>query len=211
MFFSNISRRKTVEKLIIGLGNPDSGYRFTRHNAGAWAVKIFAQKHKLVFKNSRSFKSLIARGKIEGHDIALILPQTYMNLCGEAVAAYFKKHNTLFKNILVVYDDVALPLGDVRFKGQGSAGGHNGLVSVINRLSTQDFARLKIGIDGADCENLSDYVLAKFCEDEKKVLEEALNRSAEAMRVWILEGVDKAMNYYNKKENKEGKILGERS
>lgn len=203
MFFSNISRRKTVEKLVIGLGNPDSDYRFTRHNAGAQAVKIFAQKNKLVFKKSHSFKSLVAQGRIGGQDVSLLLPQTYMNLCGEAVFAYFKRKNTLLKNILVVYDDVALPLGEVRLRSQGSAGGHNGLVSVINRLSTQNFARLKIGIGGASCGNLSDYVLAKFHEDEKKVLEEVLGRAVEAMRIWIFEGLDKAMNCYNKKKKIE--------
>ncbi|MFH1692300.1 MAG: aminoacyl-tRNA hydrolase [Candidatus Omnitrophota bacterium] len=202
MFFSKISRRKTVEKLIVGLGNPDSSYQFTRHNAGAQAVKLFAQKNKFVFKKNRSFKSLLAQGRIGDHDVSLLLPQTYMNLCGEAVAAYVKKNHALLKNILVVYDDVAFPLGEVRLRPQGSAGGHNGVLSVINRLSTQNFARLKIGIDGVGYENLSDFVLAKFHEDEIKILEKALDRTVEAMQAWILDGLDKAMSCYNTKKEK---------
>lgn len=194
---------KESVKLIVGLGNPGAAYQRTRHNAGALAVERLARDNRGVFKPHRSFKSLLAswpRGT--GHVIA-VLPQTYMNLSGEAVAALVRKKGVRPQDLLVVYDDVALPLGEMRLKPSGSSGGHNGLDSCIERLGTKDFARLRLGIAGARGrarDDLSDYVLSKFSKDEASVLKGVLEKACEAMETWVEKGLEPAMNRYNKKE-----------
>lgn len=197
MFFSRMTRCKSGGKLIVGLGNPEAAYSLTRHNAGAQAVRRFAKDNKFSFKKSCSYKSFFAQGKVAGETVVLLLPQTYMNLSGEAIAAYLKKKPLSLKDILVVYDDVALPLGQIRLKAGGSAGGHNGLMNVIERLASEDFARLRIGIGGKGFDNLSDYVLSKFNADEKMALNKVLDAASGAIKAWISENIDKAMNCYN--------------
>ena len=197
MFFSKRVRCKSAGKLIVGLGNPDSVYSLTRHNAGAQAVKRFAKENNFIFKKSCILKGFFAQGHIDTEVVSLLLPQTYMNLSGGAVAAYLKRKPTPLEDILIVYDDIALPLGQVRLKPHGSAGGHNGLANVIERLVTQNIARLRIGIAGDHFENLSDYVLSKFGTHEKIVLNEALNFAVQAMKAWILEDIDRVMSSYN--------------
>ncbi len=188
-------------KLIVGLGNPGAGYRETRHNAGARAVEKLAKQKRFVFKPDRSFKSLLATGKIAGQTVCLALPQTFMNLSGEAVGTLMKKKRIAGVDILVVYDDVALPLGEIKMKPSGSDGGHNGLASVIERLGTRDVGRLRLGIcyEGSSGE-LSGYVLSKFDKKEHGLVEEMLKRAIESMEVWAAEGIDAAMNRYNKKK-----------
>lgn len=198
MFFFGVFPDKAVAKVIIGLGNPDPEYSYTRHNAGAQAVRRLAKKNKFVFKMNRSFKSFLAQGKIGGRNVFLFLPQTFMNISGEAVVVFLRKKHIALENILVVYDDVSLPLGELRVRARGSAGGHNGLASVIQKLATKDFARLRIGIGGRAYNDLSTYVLAGFSEDEKSLLNETLDRAVEGINMWVCDGIDKCMHRYNK-------------
>ncbi len=201
-------------KLIVGLGNPGFSYRGTRHNAGAQAVEKLAKKHKFLFKPSRSFKSLIASGKIQGQPVCLALPQTFMNLSGEAVLALVsalggslpvrqagKKKGIAAGDILIVYDDTALKLGDIKIKTKGSDGGHHGLASVIEKLNTRDIPRLRLGIGRGDTKgNLSDYVLSRFDKDEEPVWDKTLKKAVEAMEVWVLEGIDRCMSRFNSRK-----------
>lgn len=198
MFFFGVSPDKAVCKLIIGLGNPDPQYSHTRHNTGAQAVRRLAKKNKFVFKMNRSFKSFLAQGKIGGRNVFLLLPQAFMNISGEPVVAFLRKKRIILENILVVYDDVSLPLGELRARARGSAGGHNGLASLILKLETQDFARFRIGIGGKAYNDLSAYVLSRFSEDEKTVLNETLNRAVEGISMWACDGIDECMRRYNK-------------
>lgn len=187
-------------KLIVGLGNPGVSYKFTRHNAGAEAVGGFAKANGSVFKSNRSFKSLVAGQSAEGSAVCLILPQTFMNRSGEAVAAIVRKKNIALKDILVVYDDAALPLGAIKMKTGGSAGGHQGVASVIERLGTQDFNRLRIGVDAPPSgEDLADYVLSRFSKTEERIIHQAYKAAVDAIETWLTQGIDASMNRFNKK------------
>ena len=191
-----IERKKY--KFVVGLGNPGAAYQGTRHNAGAQAVKLLARKHNLFFKNNRSFKSLVASGKIESHPISLVLPQTFMNLSGAAVCGLVKKKNIPLKDILIVCDDVALPPGNMKIKLRGSAGGHNGLVSIIERLGSDDFPRLRLGIGRPSPEDdLADYVLSVFRKDEKSLIVDMLDKAVEAIEMWFSEDIEKCMGRTN--------------
>jgi PTH1 family peptidyl-tRNA hydrolase len=189
-------------KLIVGLGNPGLRYRSTRHNVGFLALERLAKKNRFLFKPNRSFKAFIADGKIHGHPVWLAQPQTFMNLSGQAVLALVKRKKAASSDLLIVCDDVALPLGAVKIKAKGSAGGHKGLASIIERLGTKDFSRLRLGI-GKDVINkdLSDYVLSTFKKDEIAVLDKVLDEAVAIMEAWIAEGTDSCMSLYNRKQN----------
>jgi PTH1 family peptidyl-tRNA hydrolase len=185
-------------RLIVGLGNPGLTYRATRHNAGAQAVLNFAKKNKFVFKADRSLKSLVAEKMFQGHAVYLALPQTFMNLSGEAVLALARKKKINANHILIVCDDVALAPGEIKIKPSGSAGGHNGLASVIQHLGTTEVARLRIGIGRlATAASLSDYVLSPFSKAERLLLQKVLRDVVCALQAWILEGMDHCMNRWN--------------
>lgn len=185
-------------KLIIGLGNPGVSYKATRHNAGAMAVERLAKKEKLVFKANRSFKSYTAAGKINNEPVCLALPQTFMNLSGEAVEALVKKRRIAHQDILIVYDDANLFLGQIKAKPKGSDGGHHGLASVIERLGHSDIPRLRLGIGRKGLKgDLTDHVLSRFDKEEADVIEGILDKASEAMKIWALEGMDKCMNVCN--------------
>jgi PTH1 family peptidyl-tRNA hydrolase len=191
----------TAAKIIVGLGNPGPQYRLTRHNAGARVLEALARKHGWVLKKSRFLRSLIAAGELFRTKIYLIVPQTYMNLSGEAVAACLNKKRLRPKDLLVVCDDVALPLGEMRFRAHGSAGGHNGLRSIIEHIKTDEFNRLRLGV-GRDVAGaaLADYVLAKFDTKEEPVVEEMTQTAICAMETWLETGIDKSMNLFNVKK-----------
>ena len=187
-------------KLIVGLGNPGLSYGLTRHNAGAEAVLSFAKKNKFIFKADRSLKSLIAEKMFQGHAVYLALPQTFMNLSGEALLALMRKKRINTVNILIVCDDVALTPGEIKIKPRGSAGGHNGLASVIEHLGTTEVARLRIGIGRPETgASLSDYVLSPFSKPERLLLKKVLRDVPYAFETWILEGIDHCMNRFNNK------------
>jgi len=188
-------------KLIIGLGNPGVSYKATRHNAGAMAVERLAKKEKLVFKANRSFKSYTASGKMNGKSVCLALPQTFMNLSGEAVEALVKKKRITHQDVLIVYDDANLLLGEIKAKPKGSDGGHHGLASVIEKLGSRDIPRLRLGIGCQGLRgDLTDHVLSRFDKEEADIIEGILEKATEAIKIWVLEGMDKCMNACNAKQ-----------
>ena len=193
-------------KIIIGLGNPGAAYETTRHNVGARAVIRFARQNHWAFKANRIFKSLIVQDCFQDKEVLCVLPQTFMNLSGDAAAALVAKKRVSLKNILVVYDDVDLSLGTIRFRTSGSDGGHNGLESVIGRLGSREFSRLRIGIGPKNpSEDLSDFVLSHFDREERAIIERATTEAAEAIGTWVLEGVERSMNLYNKKNKNKAR------
>jgi PTH1 family peptidyl-tRNA hydrolase len=184
--------------LIAGLGNPGPRFAGTRHNAGFMAVDELARRHGIRF-SGRQANAEIARGTIDGVAVILAKPRTYMNLSGQAVGALARYYKVPLERVLVVYDDTALPLGTIRIRAKGSAGGHNGLASIIQHLGTHNFPRLRIGVDrpvGFQGSQI-DWVLGRFDRDEQKIVDEALARAAEAIEFLLSDGIERAMNTYN--------------
>ncbi|MFL5732714.1 MAG: aminoacyl-tRNA hydrolase [Chloroflexia bacterium] len=184
--------------LIVGLGNPGPRFAGTRHNAGFMAVDELARLHGLRFSGKQA-NAEIARGTIRGVPVILAKPRTFMNLSGQAVGTLARYYKVPPERILVVYDDIALPLGTIRIRGKGSAGGHNGITSVIQHVGTQNFPRLRIGVDRPVQVQASqiDWVLSRFNSEERKVVEDALERAAEAIESVLTDGIERAMNTYN--------------
>ena len=188
--------------LIVGLGNPGSDYAATRHNLGFMLIDKLAGAAGFDVK-LRECQSRVGRGEIEGRTVKLVKPQTYMNLSGEAVACLFAKHKLAEpgEKLIVISDDLALPFGKIRIRAKGSAGGHNGLKSIIGALGTNEFTRLRIGIQPEH--PISDskrFVLDSFTGAIRPAVEEVLERSVAAIRSILRDGVLKAMTEYNKSE-----------
>ncbi len=190
--------RPTGPLLIFGLRNPTARYANTRHNAGAMAVQLLAKRHNIEFQQ-RSNGTVVGRGELSGRDVRLILPGTYMNVSGDAVGPMVRRFGRRFDSILIVIDEMDLPLGVVRLRPYGSAGGHNGMKSIIHNLGTQDFPRLRIGVGRPDNPGSDPirHVLARFRPDEQKLLNAALDRAADCMELLIRDGIDEAMNEFN--------------
>ncbi|MDD5747337.1 MAG: aminoacyl-tRNA hydrolase [Candidatus Omnitrophica bacterium] len=185
-------------KLIVGLGNPGLRYRHTKHNAGFWVIEQVAKQLK-VLCNKRSFNAHWGQGRFQSENIMLVKPQTFMNLSGQSVARFSEYYKVSPDDILVVFDDIHIPLGMVRIRAEGSAGGHNGMRSVIECLGTDVIARVRLGIGtderGAD---LSSYVLSRFKHDEENSCAKAMVETAsEAVVCWLEKGIAFAMNRYN--------------
>ena len=184
--------------LVFGLRNPTARYANTRHNAGAMAVQRLAKRHDIEFQQ-RSNGTVVGRGDLWGRDVRLILPGVYMNVSGHAVAPMVRRFGKRLDSILIVIDEMDLPLGVVRLRPYGSAGGHNGMKSVIDALGTQDFPRLRVGVGRPEHGGIDPikHVLARFRPDEQKQLDAALNRAADCLELLIREGIDQAMNQVN--------------
>lgn len=182
-------------KLIAGLGNFEGKYLFTRHNAGFMAVDFFAQEHNQSFKTENKLKSMVCKFKLGGEDILLIKPLTYMNLSGEALIAAMNFYKIENKDVLVIYDDISLDLGTIRFRANGSDGGHNGVKSIIQMLGTKDFDRLKIGIGPQPNIPSENFVLQNFKKEELETLKEILKKPL--IEFYLKEGIEKAQNFYN--------------
>ena len=190
--------------LIVGLGNPGKEYEWSRHNLGFMLIDKLAGVAGFDVK-VRECQSRVGRGEIEGRTVKLVKPQTYMNLSGEAVACLFAKHKLAEpgEKLIVISDDLALPFGKIRIRAKGSAGGHNGLKSIIGALGTNEFTRLRIGIQPEH--PISDskrFVLDSFPGATRAAVEEVLDRSVEAIRSILRDGVLKAMTEYNREESK---------
>ena len=191
-------------KLIVGLGNPGQGYSNNRHNIGFICLKHFSREHKIDFDKKQA-NARIGRGKVEGVDVILARPQTYMNLSGQSVNRLMHNFKLQPDDIIVIHDDMDLPLGKVRIRAGGSSGGHKGINSIIQEIGTRDFIRIKIGIgrpdsnDGHSCdeEDIVDFVLSNFNSDEKKQLEPSISKVSDALRCLITEGLEAAMNRFN--------------
>lgn len=195
-------------KIIFGLGNPGSQYEGTRHNAGFDLLDQLAAKAGLSF-NKQKFKSLVAEGPYLGEKLVLIKPQTFMNLSGEAVVQALNFYKPYDEDWLVAYDDVALVPGQIRIRLKGSAGGHNGMKSIIGLTGSQDFIRLRIGV-GAPRSGLVSHVLGKLAGEEKADYEAGLKLAVEALETFLKEGGERAMNRYNVKKKPQGTETGDK-
>ena len=182
-------------KLIIGLGNFEDKYLFTRHNAGFMAVDSFVLLHNQTFKIEKKLKSAIAKFKLHDEEIIVIKPLTYMNLSGEAVIATLNFYKIDKKDILVIYDDISIDLGRVRFRNSGSDGGHNGIKSIIQHLGTKDFDRLKIGIGPQPNIPSEAYVLQNFTQEELSKIKEIIKKPI--IEDYLKDGIEKVQNIYN--------------
>ena len=183
--------------LIVGLGNPGNEYEDTRHNAGFMILDAFAKASNIVFEDKRY--GWVAETSIKGRKLFLLKPSTFMNLSGNAVRYWLGKENIPTERLLVVVDDLALPLGALRLKGSGSNGGHNGLGHIQQLIGLQ-YARLRVGI-GNDFPRGGqiDWVLGKFAEDELKTLEPTIERGVEMIKSFVLAGLTITMNQFNGK------------
>jgi PTH1 family peptidyl-tRNA hydrolase len=182
--------------LIVGLGNPGRAYAKTRHNLGFMVIDILASKHSIRLKSKlRNF--VYSKGCIQGKDIILIKPLTYMNRSGSAVVSALRKFKDVDK-LLVVYDDLDLNPGVIRIKKNGSAGGHKGIQSVLEAIGSKDFLRLKVGIGKSDKVQAEDYVLSGFTKLEKPVIKKTVEKAVNAIEVIISKGVSCAQNEFHK-------------
>lgn len=183
--------------LIVGLGNPGAEYHETRHNVGWIVLDSFAKEQGVTFEDRRY--GFISETSVKGKKLFLLKPTTYMNLSGNAVRYWLEKENIPTEHLLVIVDDLALPLGKMRLRGNGSNGGHNGL-GHIQQLIGQRYARLRIGIgDNFQRGRQVDWVLGKFSEEEWQTLSPVVNTSCEVIKSFCLAGIDITMNQYNKK------------
>ena len=186
-----------LKYLIAGLGNPGKQYEGSRHNAGFSSVDILADKLGISI-NENKHKGLCGKGIIGGEKVILLKPQTYMNLSGESLRAASDFYKIEPENIIVIYDDIDLAVGHLRVRVKGSAGGHNGIKSIIAHLGTQEFPRVRVGVGAKpDRMDLADYVLGRFSQIERPVMEEAFETAAQAAIAIVEEGIDKAMNRFN--------------
>lgn len=183
-------------KLIVGLGNPGAEYEKTRHNAGFMVVDRLARRHNLTGAKLK-FHAGVLEGAIAGDKCLLMQPTTYMNRSGLAVgeaAAFYKLEP---RDIVIVVDDVALPVGRLRLRGEGSAGGHNGLADVERALGTAAYPRLRIGIDAPGRVPQKDYVLGRFKPEQLLAIDAACDRACDCIESWIKDGLEKTMSVYN--------------
>ncbi len=187
---------------MIGLGNPGSKYEFTRHNIGFRIIDSLARDMGIEFNKVKSYYSLISRGMINNHKVMLVKPQTFMNLSGRAVNRVVSYYKIPLQDLLIVYDDLNLELGQVRIRKKGSSGGHKGIESIMQYLNSEDIPRLRIGIGNPsvnynfDCVS---YVLSNFNNDEEDKIAEVIQLSTEAVKTIIEDGFEKAMRKYNRK------------
>ncbi len=184
-------------KMIVGLGNPGPRYAQNRHNVGFQIVDELAAQHGLSF-DKRQFKALIASGRIDGQRVLLVKPQTYMNLSGEAVQPLVSYYKVELEDLMVVFDDMDLPVGVIRLRPFGGAGGHNGMKSIINRLGSNRFPRLRVGIGRPPGRmDPAAYVLQDFSADEESLMAPVRDRAVQALETWLNSGIDAAMNAFN--------------
>lgn len=185
--------------IVIGLGNPGRKYIGTKHNIGFDAITRISDDFNISL-NINKHKAICGRGFIGGEKVILAQPQTYMNLSGESVRALVDFYKVSPRDIIVIYDDVNLDVGQLRIRRSGSAGGHNGIKSIIQHLGTQEFSRVRIGVGKKPREwDLVDYVMSKFPDEENIILRDALKNTSDATKTIIDEGIGEAMNIYNRK------------
>ena len=189
--------------LIVGLGNPGTEYAATRHNIGFDMVTYLSDKYGIALR-SKEGKAIVGKGVIEGQKVMLVQPQTYMNLSGESVRALMDYYKLTTDEIVIIYDDISMPVGQVRIRPKGSAGGHNGIKSIIAHLGTQEFPRIKIGV-GAKPENgdLVKQVLGRFSKEDDAKIRDVFALAEEGLLAILQEDVKTAMNAVN------GKKVGE--
>jgi PTH1 family peptidyl-tRNA hydrolase len=191
-------------KLIVGLGNPGPEYRDTRHNVGFLVVDALVERWRVGDEWREKFGALQIKTMRGEETVIVAKPLTFMNLSGQAVAAVAGFYKIELGDILIVTDDVALPLGRLRARREGGAGGHNGLKSLIQSLGTQAFARMRVGVGRGDTRrDLADHVLGRFAADERDTVSAAVLRAADASEVFLSEGIERVMNVFNAATEKE--------
>ena len=183
-------------RLIVGLGNPGARYRDTRHNVGFHCVDLLAERWGIAV-NDRRRTTALGQGYRDGKPVALAKPRTFMNLSGESVAYLLARFGGRAADLIIVYDEMALPVGRIRLRARGSDAGHNGIKDIIRTVRTVDFPRLRIGIGGPGMSGSVDHVLGRFSEDEQPAVSAAVLRAAEAVECLLADGIDIAMNRYN--------------
>ncbi|MGC8669159.1 MAG: aminoacyl-tRNA hydrolase [Chthonomonadales bacterium] len=183
-------------KLIVGLGNPGPEYEGTRHNIGFEVVERLAERHRISVRR-RELKSLLGEGRIEGQNVLLARPMTYMNLSGQAVEAILRRYGLTPQDLIVIVDDAALPPGKLRLRLKGSSGGHNGLASIEEHLGTHCYARIRIGVGPPPTPDLASHVLSRFSPAERPVMNAAVELASDAVELALREGFEKAMSRYN--------------
>ncbi|HEX9764523.1 MAG TPA: aminoacyl-tRNA hydrolase [Candidatus Acidoferrales bacterium] len=194
-------------RLIVGLGNPDPEYEGTPHNLGFDVVERLAKQARIRTR-SRQGRARVWVGRLDQEEVVLAQPLTYMNLSGEAVSELLRAHGLTPADLVVILDDVALPFGQLRIRERGSAGGHRGLESVLAAVGTDEVARVRLGIQPLDAKvgDLADYVLNPMDDEQRRAAEKMVAEAAEAVRVMLREGTQKAMARFNRRpETEEGK------
>ncbi|KIR03105.1 Peptidyl-tRNA hydrolase [Lachnospiraceae bacterium TWA4] len=187
--------------VIVGLGNPGKKYEMTRHNMGFEVIDELASRYNIEVEK-KQLKALVGKGAIAGCPVMLVKPQTYMNLSGESVRAVADYYKVEPEDIYVIFDDVSLDVGQIRIRKKGSAGGHNGIKSIIAHLGTQEFPRIKVGVGEPKPGDLIDHVLGHFHGDDLLESKEGIKRAADAMECILKEDIAAAMNEYNQKKVK---------
>lgn len=182
--------------LVVGLGNPGNKYARTRHNVGYMVAEALARRYSMRFSSSKQ-RADTARGTIEGIPVLLALPVTYMNESGNAVSRLVQYYKVNLDHLLVVCDDIDLPFGTLRLRPSGSSGGQRGLQSIVQALGTEEFARLRVGV-GRPSGDATGHVLAPFPPEQERLLPQLTDTAADAVRTALLEGVQTAMNRYNR-------------
>jgi peptidyl-tRNA hydrolase, PTH1 family len=184
-------------KLIVGLGNPGKQYDQTRHNVGFGVIDALADRLHLPLDQAK-FKGIYGKGIVQGEKVFLLKPLTYMNLSGESIFAMMDYFQMDIDDLVVIYDDLDLPVGRIRLRQKGSAGGHNGIKSTISHLGTQEFNRIRVGINRpSNGMAITDYVLGRFTKEEQEMIKVAVERSADACEEWIKKPFLQVMNTYN--------------
>lgn len=183
--------------LIVGLGNPGSDYRHNRHNVGFMVVDALAEKAAIPLRRIE-FRAVVGKGKLDDRRLILAKPQTYMNDSGQAVAPLINFYKVPVENLLVIHDDLDLPFGTLRLRPSGGTGGQRGMESIVDKLWTRDFARLRVGIGRPPGRmDPRDYVLHDFDDGQKERLPEIMDAAVSAVRMFIMDGIEKAMNTFN--------------
>lgn len=194
---------QVIPSLVVGLGNPGPKYDQTRHNIGFMLVDRLAQRWQVSLSANKRFQADVGEGRWRGERVWLLKPQTFMNLSGQAIRAAVDWYKLSPQSVLLIYDDMDLPLGRLRLRLSGSAGGHNGVRSAIAHLNTQDFPRLRIGIgsprdpEQPGSKDTVGHVLGRFAPQEAKLVPEILDMAESAVEISLSQGVEKAMNLYN--------------
>jgi len=194
--------RKTETRLIVGLGNPGAKYSFTRHNIGFMCLDAYAKLQSVAFAKRR-VKAQIATARLANHDVVFVKPQTFMNLSGEAVGKLFRQHKVKPENLIVVHDDLDLPVGRIRVRQGGSSGGHKGIDSIIAHISTAEFIRVKVGIgrpqvkEDYDDNGVIDHVLSQFTPAEKTIIDKIVPMTGEILGSLLADGLTATMNKFN--------------
>lgn len=183
-------------KIVVGLGNPGPEYKDTRHNIGFKVLEQLAARHGVQRQESK-YDAIIGEIRIQGEKVLLVKPLTYMNLSGRSVQPLVHWHKLDLGDLMVIYDDMDLPVGALRIRASGGSGGHKGMKSIIERLNTEEFSRLRIGIGRPTQHDPTNWVLGRFSSTEKEQMQATVNKAVDAVDTWITAGLTEAMNAYN--------------